>query len=546
MELDVDSLLIISLKQVQLEACQNLESVQDLLNPDTLISVAAGLLNRITNNDFPVEPPSSISARYKLCNSLSTEFKKLGYNKDIGFNVFLYPNLKDSRQLMSFAIEKLPKEEVEEVVEKETPQQAFFSQIKKAIKTWTGHSWTPPFKPVPKVQFKKVVPLEDKEAFYSKLSKGSAVYLLSSYVTVAQDDRKETQLIKTSSEKPQIKLETPSQSLPSLEELLQRDFGSKFTEDIGGAFALEAQFTQEDTFEKAPDTFEDKQKEIEELETTLQKANEETQVLESEYSALKEKLFKVSQELNDLTQQNSELKLTLEQKHNLSKALEENNPEALNSQIKELQEKLESLEKEWEEYKNPILQDLKKKELREEKTKEKFSDKIEEIKLMKEEMKDMIEEVDYKDSLIELYKQEETKVTTSTNRNLFIKTTTDIVSKLKNQTSDIAKVNKDLSNMQRSVEMVREALKRSDAATDDLVFQETKKSSKAKNIYQLLVDFRKKYESLIGFVEEQFKLQSSLRDLEIRIDSTYSRTANQDINKLKQDLQNIKAEQGSS
>jgi len=546
MELDVDSLLIISLKQVQLEACQNLESVQDLLNPDTLISVAAGLLNRITNNDFPVEPPSSISARYKLCNSLSTEFKKLGYNKDIGFNVFLYPNLKDSRQLMSFAIEKLPKEEVEEVVEKETPQQAFFSQIKKAIKTWTGHSWTPPFKPVPKVQFKKVVPLEDKEAFYSKLSKGSAVYLLSSYVTVAQDDRKETQLIKTSSEKPRIKLETPSQSLPSLEELLQRDFGSKFTEDIGGAFALEAQFTQEDTFEKAPETFEDKQKEIEELETTLQKANEETQVLESEYSALKEKLFKVSQELNDLTQQNSELKLTLEQKHNLSKALEENNPEALNSQIKELQEKLESLEKEWEEYKNPILQDLKKKELREEKTKEKFSDKIEEIKLMKEEMKDMIEEVDYKDSLIELYKQEETKVTTSTNRNLFIKTTTDIVSKLKNQTSDIAKVNKDLSNMQRSVEMVREALKRSDAATDDLVFQETKKSSKAKNIYQLLVEFRKKYESLIGFVEEQFKLQSSLRDLEIRIDSTYSRTANQDINKLKQDLQNIKAEQGSS
>mmetsp|Transcript_13649 Transcript_13649/g.19944 ORF Transcript_13649/g.19944 Transcript_13649/m.19944 type:complete len:547 (+) Transcript_13649:6-1646(+) len=546
MELDVDSLLIISLKQVQLEACQNLESVQDLLNPDTLISVAAGLLNRITNNDFPVEPPSSISARYKLCNSLSTEFKKLGYNKDIGFNVFLYPNLKDSKQLMSFAIEKLPKEEVEEVVEKETPQQAFFSQIKKAIKTWTSHSWTPPFKPVPKVQFKKVVPLEDKEAFYSKLSKGGAVYLLSSYVTVAQDDRKETQLIKTSSEKPQIKLETPSQSLPSLEELLQRDFGSKFTEDIGGAFALEAQFTQEDTFEKAPDTFEDKQKEIEELETTLQKANEETQVLESEYSALKEKLFKVSQELNDLTQQNSELKLTLEQKHNLSKALEENNPETLNSQIKELQEKLESLEKEWEEYKNPILQDLKKKELREEKTKEKFSDKIEEIKLMKEEMKDMIEEVDYKDSLIELYKQEETKVTTSTNRNLFIKTTTDIVSKLKTQTSDIAKVNKDLSNMQRSVEMVREALKRSDAATDDLVFQETKKNSKAKNIYQLLVEFRKKYESLIGFVEEQFKLQSSLRDLEIRIDSTYSRTANQDINKLKQDLQNIKAEQGSS
>jgi len=542
----VDSLLIISLKQVQLEACQNLESVQDLLNPDTLISVAAGLLNRITNNDFPVEPPSSISARYKLCNSLSTEFKKLGYNKDIGFNVFLYPNLKDSKQLMSFAIEKLPKEEVEEVVEKETPQQAFFSQIKKAIKTWTSHSWTPPFKPVPKVQFKKVVPLEDKEAFYSKLSKGGAVYLLSSYVTVAQDDRKETQLIKTSSEKPQIKLETPSQSLPSLEELLQRDFGSKFTEDIGGAFALEAQFTQEDTFEKAPDTFEDKQKEIEELETTLQKANEETQVLESEYSALKEKLFKVSQELNDLTQQNSELKLTLEQKHNLSKALEENNPETLNSQIKELQEKLESLEKEWEEYKNPILQDLKKKELREEKTKEKFSDKIEEIKLMKEEMKDMIEEVDYKDSLIELYKQEETKVTTSTNRNLFIKTTTDIVSKLKTQTSDIAKVNKDLSNMQRSVEMVREALKRSDAATDDLVFQETKKNSKAKNIYQLLVEFRKKYESLIGFVEEQFKLQSSLRDLEIRIDSTYSRTANQDINKLKQDLQNIKAEQGSS
>mmetsp|Transcript_29485 Transcript_29485/g.29210 ORF Transcript_29485/g.29210 Transcript_29485/m.29210 type:complete len:164 (+) Transcript_29485:104-595(+) len=162
---------------------------------------------------------------------------------------------------------------------------------------------------------------------------------------------------------------------------------------------------------------------------------------------------------------------------------------------------------------------------------------------MKEEMREMAEEAEDKEELLEILKQEEAKGTSSINRNTYVKRITEIVEKLKRQKKDMTKIVKDITQMQKSVELTREALKRTDAATEDLVFQEAKKNSAAKVIYKLLVDLRESYAALIRNVEDQFRLQSKMSDLEIRIESAISRNAKHDINQLRQDLEKIKAEQ---
>jgi len=189
------------------------------------------------------------------------------------------------------------------------------------------------------------------------------------------------------------------------------------------------------------------------------------------------------------------------------------------------------------------LEEIKEKEIQTEKLKESYSDKIEEIKQMKEEMREMAEEAEDKEELLEILKQEEAKGTSSINRNTYVKRITEIVEKLKRQKKDMTKIVKDITQMQKSVELTREALKRTDAATEDLVFQEAKKNSAAKVIYKLLVDLRESYAALIRNVEDQFRLQSKMSDLEIRIESAISRNAKHDINQLRQDLEKIKAEQ---
>jgi len=227
----------------------------------------------------------------------------------------------------------------------------------------------------------------------------------------------------------------------------------------------------------------------------------------------------------------------------MATALADGSSGKLDEEIKDLETKFVHMQEEWENYKQPIMQEIQEKENQKEKLKENYSDKIEEIKQMKEEMKEMAEEAEDKEGLLEILKQEEAKETSSINRNQFVKRITEIVEKLKRQKKDLVKIVKDITTMQKSVELTREALKRTDLATEDLVFQDAKKNSSSKRIYQLLVDLRKSYAMLIENVENQFRMQSKLSDLEIRIESAISRNAKHDINQLRQDLEKIRAEQ---
>lgn len=583
---DVDNLLIHSLQEVQFKHSSAITSINALENPELLITLAITMLNTITHSDLPVEIPMTLSAKYKLCMKLAEMIKALGYSGELNFNNFLYPNLKDVRHIVSCLLENMPKEEVQTTVLDETSSQIYWRKIKENIRSWASESWKAPFEKLQQMEFKSALPLYDgsdlrpalQDAWqeYSqvrvhykvRLGKAAPLTLLPTQVHLTQSIQIKSSdsdfVLKSASkvkEAPQIAKQDLAESrLPSLLEVLER--AVEVNEESANNFALETEFTQveqeimkneENQSDVTTETGfsiegkeakepENRQEEINNLETKLQNLYEEVQNSEALIATAQAELTKLAQNSKSYKTENEVLKKDLEHKHKLASALNVGSTEAIETEIKELESTLKRMQDEWEEYRNPIVDELKDKEKRVEKLKENYADKIEEIKQMKAELSEIAEEAEMKEEILEMLRVEDAKGTSAMNRTAFIKKITETIDKLRTQKKGIQKIIKDINGMKKSVEMSRDSLKRVDSSTEDLVFQDAKKNSSSKVIYKLLVDLRENYENLIRAVEEQYRVQTKISDFEIRIEAVLARNSKHDIEKLRADLEKIKSE----
>jgi DNA-binding ferritin-like protein (Dps family) len=585
---EVDNLLIHSLHQIPFKFTSSITSISSLENPELLIQLTITMLNLIKNSDIPVEIPMTLSAKYKLCMKLAELIKSLGYTSELNFNAFLYPNLKDVRNILSCLLENMPKEENEATILDETSSQIYWRKVKECIKNWASENWQAPFEGLKQMQFRNVLALYDGSDLSSdlhpawnqykahrvhhkvRLGKADPFSLLTSQVHLSQSIQIKSSendfVLKSTSkskEAPQIAKQDLAESrLPSLSEVLER--AVELNEESVGNFNLQSDYSKVEEEIMKPEEKEhtedgeisietgisvepskepeNRQEEINNLENKLQELYEEVQNSEALIATAKAELTKLSQTTKNLKTENESLKKDLEQKHKLASALNEGNTLSIETEISDLQANLARMQKEWEDYKGPILEEMKEKQSRIEKLKESYSDKIEEIKQMKSELSEIAEEAEMKEEILEMLKVEDAKGTSAMNRNAFVKKITETIDKLKTQKKGITRVIKDINGMKKSVELSRESLKRVDSGTEDLVFQDAKKNTSSKVIYKLLVDLRENYENLIRNVEDQYRIQTKISDFEIRIEAVLARNSKHDIEKLKADLEKIKSE----
>lgn len=172
---DVDDLLILSLQQMPVPACQTVTSLESMQNPDVLLPVTMGLLNIILGKAF-TDYPTTLSAKYRICMQFSEKIKGLGYTSDLNFNTFLNPDIKDIRKVVGFLMDHVPKEEVKAVAVNETPQQAFRRAIRASIGKWADKEWQPAFDKINKVKFRGVVQLEDGSGVAGELQEAFERY----------------------------------------------------------------------------------------------------------------------------------------------------------------------------------------------------------------------------------------------------------------------------------------------------------------------------------------------------------------------------------
>jgi len=127
---EADAIILLSLRQLGCPLDANVTSLAQL-KTEQLVLCTARVLNAI-NPEFEI-PSGSImelpkATVFRVCSNLALAIKvrlsialgifeifllsqKLGYNGDLGYHSFLYPNEADVRTMFSFLMEKMPKNE---------------------------------------------------------------------------------------------------------------------------------------------------------------------------------------------------------------------------------------------------------------------------------------------------------------------------------------------------------------------------------------------------------------------------------------------------
>uniref|UniRef100_A0A8C3UTN0 Coiled-coil domain-containing protein 22 n=1 Tax=Catharus ustulatus TaxID=91951 RepID=A0A8C3UTN0_CATUS len=99
----------------------------------------------------PLLPPG-ISARFRLASDLAAACQELGFGGDVGYQTFLYSSEHDTRRLLLFLVEKLPRDEGERGAEPPGKSGALLRAIGARIQEQLGTPWVPPLCRTPRLQ----------------------------------------------------------------------------------------------------------------------------------------------------------------------------------------------------------------------------------------------------------------------------------------------------------------------------------------------------------------------------------------------------------
>ncbi|KAF1612158.1 UNVERIFIED_CONTAM: Coiled-coil domain-containing protein 22, partial [Eudyptes pachyrhynchus] len=145
------------------------------LSPELVVEAAVRCLRAVRPAlGAPLSPllPPGISARFRLASDLAAACQELGFGGDVGYQTFLYSSEHDTRRLLLFLVEKLPRDESESGAEPPGKSGALLRAIGARIREQLGTPWVPPACRTPRLQRLQVsglltspVPAELQEYF---------------------------------------------------------------------------------------------------------------------------------------------------------------------------------------------------------------------------------------------------------------------------------------------------------------------------------------------------------------------------------------------
>ncbi|TRZ10429.1 hypothetical protein HGM15179_016684 [Zosterops borbonicus] len=151
---EVDKILIHSLRQAGTAVPPEVQSVRDL-TPELVVEAAVRCLRAVRPAlGAPLSPllPPGISARFRLASDLAAACQELGFGGDVGYQTFLYSSEHDTRRLLLFLVEKLPRDEGERGAEPPGKSGALLRAIGAQIREQLGVPWVPPVCRTPRLQ----------------------------------------------------------------------------------------------------------------------------------------------------------------------------------------------------------------------------------------------------------------------------------------------------------------------------------------------------------------------------------------------------------
>ncbi|XP_053908133.1 coiled-coil domain-containing protein 22 [Cuculus canorus] len=151
---EVDKILIHSLRQAGTPVPPEIQSVGDF-SAELVVEAAVRCIRWVRPDlGAPLNPvlPPAISARFRLASDLAAACQELGFRGDVGYQTFLYSSERDTRRLLLFLAEKLPRDEAERGAQPPGKPGALLSAIGSRIRELLGTPWVPPQCRPPRLQ----------------------------------------------------------------------------------------------------------------------------------------------------------------------------------------------------------------------------------------------------------------------------------------------------------------------------------------------------------------------------------------------------------
>eukprot|EP01088_Endostelium_zonatum_P019242 TRINITY_DN6551_c0_g1_i1.p1 TRINITY_DN6551_c0_g1~~TRINITY_DN6551_c0_g1_i1.p1 ORF type:complete len:621 (-),score=150.17 TRINITY_DN6551_c0_g1_i1:7-1869(-) len=322
----------------------------------------------------------------------------------------------------------------------------------------------------------------------------------------------------------------------------------------GGKFQLDASLKDSKANVNAPKIVkqeedeqaiaEKRRKEIEELDELIKSTEESLDRTEHEIDSFGDTIRQLESGINAENQKQEELKkryLNEKQAYDLLPDAEQN-IKKLRSRSAANAQKLIDLANQWESVRVPLIEDLRQAREMIVNKKDDGRTKIEKIRDMMKQRREIIEEIDSKNdkytALLNHYKT----LPSSVNRGFYTRRILDILKNVKRQKAEIDKVLIDTRNLMKEIALNGDSLRRTFSVTSDLMYADAKKDAVLKSAYKDLVAMDKSFQRLVGVLEETGATKNGVLELKVKIEQNEGRITKLNRERIAEDLDNIKKE----
>ena len=140
-----DEIVFLALSQFGISLPNNITSLNQL-TADVLISLVVSSLALISNGtiQFSTALPQNIASRHRICTEIASKVKEVGFPGECGYNQLLYPVESQTRPLLTWLVQHLPRSEDERVEEVLGANALLNRRIMQSLVEWKKQVWLHP------------------------------------------------------------------------------------------------------------------------------------------------------------------------------------------------------------------------------------------------------------------------------------------------------------------------------------------------------------------------------------------------------------------
>lgn len=113
------------------------------LTPDMIVEAVSRSLFLISDGEvkFPKTLPSNIASRHRICTTMATKVKDIGFPQNLGYNQLLYPTEATTKDLIFWLVQKLPRMEEDVIGDAMGANAMLNKRITESLDKWIKSTW---------------------------------------------------------------------------------------------------------------------------------------------------------------------------------------------------------------------------------------------------------------------------------------------------------------------------------------------------------------------------------------------------------------------